>query len=151
MDWQTFSASWNGSPRIGTHRSNSPRSFRDARLTWRDFCFDAASEIKRFHRNLRAEAAPIPRTLVGVVSRIHASKSGDTYAADIAIRREHNLDHPVFSDVGKPILPVMRATSRDQIGFMEGDRIAAIGLWRLFGTLEQPTLWLGTAGRAVVL
>ncbi|GAC1378577.1 MAG: hypothetical protein NVSMB48_00270 [Marmoricola sp.] len=125
--------------------------FRGERLTWRDFYFDATSEIKRFHRTLRAEAAPIPRTLVGVVARIYASKSGDTFVADIALRRDHNLDRPVFSDLAKPILPVIRATSRDQIAFVEGDRIAAIGVWHLFGTLERPTLWLGRMGRTVVL
>lgn len=125
--------------------------FRGEQLSWRDFCFDAASEIKRFHNHLQAGAASIPRTLVGVVSAIYLSKSGGTYAADIMVRREHSPQRPVLSNLGKPILPVVRAHSLDQIRCTPGDRIAAFGLWRLFGAIEQPTLWLGQTGHVVVI
>lgn len=120
-------------------------------LSWHAFCFDAATEVKRFQRDLRGDGASVPRLLVGAVSSIHASKSGDTYAADIEVRGDQRVGRPVLSDRGKPILPVIRAISRDQMRFAEGERIAAFGHWNLFGTLEQPTLWIGNSAHVVVI
>lgn len=125
--------------------------YRDERVSWRMFCFDAASEVKRFQRMLRTESASVPRMLVGVASAIHPSKSGDTYAADIEVRGDHSVGRPVLSDRRRPILPVVRASRRDQMTFAVGDRVAAFGLWHLYGALEQPTLWLGNNGYVIAI
>ena len=125
--------------------------YGDEQVSWHMFCFDAASEVKRFQRILRTEGASVPRMLVGVASAIHPSKSGDTYAADIEVRGDHSVGRPVLSDRRRPILPVVRASSRDQMTFAVGDRVAAFGWGHLFGTLEQPTLWLGNNGYVVVI
>lgn len=116
-------------------------------LRWSEFCFDAASEIKRFQHAIKTTDTGAPRMLVGVVSHIHASKKGDTYVADIAVRKPSSVAlRPVLAARGKPILPVVRAASREALGCEAGDQIAAIGNWHLFGRLEQPTLWTGTHG-----
>lgn len=125
--------------------------YRAEQLSWRAVCFDAATDVKRFHRDLRAGGAPFPRLLIGTVTSIHASRRGDTYAADIDTRRDHRTDRPVLSDRRRPIRPVVRASSRDQMAFSAGDRIVALGLWHLFGAVEQPTLWVGNSGNAVVI
>ena len=125
--------------------------YGDEQMSWHMFCFDAASEVKRFQRILRTEGASVPRMLVGVASAIHPSKSGDTYAADIEVRGDHSVGRPVLSDRRRPILPVVRASSRDEMTFASGDRVAAFGLWHLFGALEQPTLWLGNNGSVIAI
>lgn len=126
-------------------------AFRGQHLSWREFCFEAATEIKRFQRAVHDDDS-VPRLLVGVVSCIRPSNAGDTMAAEIQVRRHcADAQRPVFSDTGRPILPVLRAAGRDGFDFAEGDRVAAFGKWHLFGQLEQPTLWLGRTGNAIAL
>ena len=125
--------------------------YRTEQLSWRAVCFDAATDVKRFQRDLRAGSPSFPRLLIGTVTSIHTSRRGDTYAADIDTRRDHRTDRPVLSDRGRPIRPVVRASSRHQMAFSAGDRIVAFGLWHLFGAVEQPTLWVGNSGNAVAI
>lgn len=119
-------------------------------IEWSAFYFDATRDIKRLHGLLASGSDPNnahPIVLRGDIASVTQARTGTTFAARLRTRSPDSAyQGAVRSPAGTPILPVIRSRTAQALACRPGDTVLAYGAWRLFGTREQPTLWLGATG-----
>ncbi|WP_300679578.1 hypothetical protein [Nocardioides sp.] len=128
--------------------------YGDLVISWDDFCFDAAHDIKRLDRALAATdpASEYPRAVVGRVEEMGAD-SNNNPVAHFAVRDPG--DHrPVKAADDIPIKPVIRVTTNPLPETITvGNTLVAYGRWRHFsantGRAHYVTLWLDEHRAAV--
>lgn len=141
-----------------THRYADQPDLRDAipvihqgePIEWSDWYFDATCDIKRLHGLLASGSDPInahPIVVRGVIASVTQARTGSTFAARLRTRApERAYQGAVRSQAGIPIVPVIRSRTARALTYRPGDTVLACGAWHLFGTRQQPTLWLGATG-----